>query len=87
MNRDQNKVRKWAIKISKERELQVEKTVYTKHLMWKYVLLGVCKDSQGLDWNEQEEIIGEEIKDGEKSQVIMNLVDHKQALHNLLGEI
>ena len=52
MNRDQNKVRKWAIKISKERELQVEKTVYTKHLMWKYVLLGVCKDSQGLDWNE-----------------------------------
>ena len=32
-------------------------------------------------------IIGGEIKDAEKSQVIKNLVGHKQALQNLLGEI
>ena len=78
------------MKISKERELQVEKVVHAKTLMWKYAMLGISKDNQGgpSDWIEmnRRRITGAEVKEGEETQVIQNFVGHKQALQNLLGE-
>lgn len=40
------------MKISREREFQVERVVDATTLLWKYAMLGVCKNRQGgpSDW-------------------------------------